>query len=167
MRLVGYAIAALALIAALAFAPTRDLVTEIDIDAPPADVWAVLTDGDAYGEWNPFIVEMRGPVEVGGTLQNTLQPSPDQQMSFAPTILVVEEERELRWLGRLWVPRLFDGEHYFLLSETDGGTRLVHGERFSGVLLWFIDVEDFRANFEAMNAALKERAEGRAAAGGD
>lgn len=35
----------------------------------------------------------------------------------------------------------------------------MHGERFSGVGLWFIDPEQFRANFEAMNAALKKRAE--------
>jgi hypothetical protein len=37
----------------------------IEIDAPPADVWRVLLDFDAYGEWNPFIRSISGRVEPG------------------------------------------------------------------------------------------------------
>ena len=80
-------------------------------------------------------------------------------MTFRPTVLRAEPERELRWLGRLLLPRIFDGEHYFVIEDHEGGTRLVHGERFHGVLLWFIDANQFRADFERMNAALKARVE--------
>ncbi|MFN7003616.1 MAG: SRPBCC domain-containing protein, partial [Roseinatronobacter sp.] len=66
---------------------------------------------------------------------------------------------------RLGLPRLFDGEHYFLLFAEDGGTRLVHGERFHGLLLWFVDVQQFRPGFEAANEGLKARAEQQASAG--
>jgi hypothetical protein len=65
-------------------------------------------------------------------------------------------------LGRLGLPRLFDGEHYFLLEAEHGGTRLVQGERFCGVLLWVMDVQRFRADFERANEALKVRAEAQA-----
>ena len=150
----------LVIVVAMVFAPNHRVVTEISIDAAPADVWNVLADGARYPEWNPFIVRMDGELTPGATLQNTLQPEPGRQMVFRPLVLTVEPERELRWLGRLFIPRIFDGEHYFLLEERNGATHLTHGENFTGALLLFIDPESFRANFEAMNLALKERAEG-------
>jgi len=57
-------------------------------------------------------------------------------MRFKPTILSVLRERQLRWLGHLFVAGIFDGEHYFLL-EPHGAcrTRLTHGEKFSGLLV--------------------------------
>jgi Polyketide cyclase / dehydrase and lipid transport len=38
----------------------RELRREIDIDAPPAAVWAVLTDTRSYSEWNPFMPHLAG-----------------------------------------------------------------------------------------------------------
>jgi uncharacterized protein YndB with AHSA1/START domain len=32
----------------------RELRSEIEIDAPPERVWAVVTEFAAYPEWNPF-----------------------------------------------------------------------------------------------------------------
>jgi len=34
---------------------SRELRTEIMIDAEPDRVWDILTDQDALEEWNPFI----------------------------------------------------------------------------------------------------------------
>lgn len=147
---------------AFAFAPAREIVTEIEIDATPGKVWSVLADPAGYADWNPFLVSMEGEIAEGATLTNRMKPAGGGEMTFRPTVLKVEPGKELRWLGRLLLPRIFDGEHYFILEERDGGTRLVHGERFHGVGLWLIGVERFRADFEAMNAALKARAEGRA-----
>lgn len=160
MLLTAAAIAAAAVAAAFAFAPSAEIRTEIAIDAPPAKVWSVLTDTAAYAEWNPFIVDMQGEVAKGATLRNTMQPANGSQIVFKPTVLEVKPQRELRWLGRLFVPRIFDGEHYFLLEETATGTRLVHGEKFRGVLLWAMSTDSFRGDFERMNVALKARAEG-------
>lgn len=153
------AAAALLVAGAFAFAPRAEIVTEVDIDAPPSAVWAVLADPAGYSEWNPFLVSMEGELAEGQTLTNRMRPTGGSEMTFRPTVLKVTPERELRWLGRLFLPRVFDGEHYFLLEERDGGTRLVHGEAFHGVGLWLIDVGQFRQDFEAMNAALKARAE--------
>lgn len=144
---------------AFAFAPQAEIVTRIDIDATPEAVWIVLTDTNAYPDWNPFLVRMEGELVEGGVLTNTMKPSNGAAMTFRPTILKVVPARELRWLGRLALPRIFDGEHYFMLQPHEGGTRLVHGERFAGVLLWFIDPRRFQADFEALNHALKRRVE--------
>ncbi|MEM9566310.1 MAG: SRPBCC domain-containing protein [Actinomycetota bacterium] len=141
------------------------LHTEIEIDAPTAVVWDVLTDLDRYEEWNPFIVESSGTVAVGQRLTNRMQPPGGRAVTFTPTVTEVEPGRVFEWLGHLLVPGLFDGRHRFELHETvGGGTRLVHTEHFGGVL-----VRPFKrsldrstlAGFEALNDALRRRAEAR------
>lgn len=137
-----------------------ELVTEVVLPAPPERVWAVLSDGARFGEWNPFIRAMDGELVPGGKLRNVMAPAGGREMTFTPTVLAVRPAAELRWLGRLLVPGLFDGEHYFLLTPTAGGTRLVHGERFRGIAFWFVKAESFRGDFERMNAALVARVRG-------
>jgi hypothetical protein len=149
-------LAGLLTVAAFA-APTRTVTTEIDIPAPPLAVWQVLTDGPAHARWNPFIRAMSGKVAAGERLTNLMHPQGGKPMTFRPRVLVADPGRELRWLGRLGLPRLFDGEHFFRLEATDTGTRLVHGETFRGLLLWVMSVDRFRADFTAMNLALHER----------
>jgi hypothetical protein len=83
-------------------------------------------------------------------------------MRFKPAVLAVRPERELRWLGHLLVPGVFDGEHYFLLEPIGSErTRLTQGEKFSGLLVRPLGgmLSATEAGFKAMNAALKEQAE--------
>lgn len=162
--LAAVGVAAVLVAAAFAFAPRVEIVTEVEIDATPGEVWSLLGNPDSYRDWNPFIVSMEGQLVEGATLVNTMRPQAGSEMTFRPVVLKAEPERELRWLGRLFLPRIFDGEHYFVLEEREGGTRLIHGERFHGVLLWFIDANQFRADFERMNTALKAQAEAAALA---
>lgn len=166
MTLLWWATLALAVAAAaLVFAPRAELVTRTTIAATPAQVWAWLGQPASYRDWNPFLISMEGELVEGRRIVNVMHPAQGKPMRFAPTVLRAEPARELRWLGRLGMPRLFDGEHYFVLEPlADGGTRLVHGEIFRGVLLWFIDVRRFRGDFERLNTALKQRAEAGAAA---
>ena len=42
-------------------------------------------------------------------------------MTMHPTVPVAEPGRELRWLGRLGLPGVFDGEHRFEIHETEPG----------------------------------------------
>lgn len=138
------------------------LQSEIVIDAPPARVWQVLTDTAAYPEWNPVIVRLEGPLQPGQTIEFENRGS-KQTMTFRPTVLKAEANRELRWLGNLWLPRLFDVEHYFVLTPTaDGKTHLTHGEHFKGILIpltrrWLNS--EIKDGFNRINAALKARAE--------
>lgn len=138
---------------------TRTIETEILINAPPHRVWSILSDGGRYTDWNPFIRSLSGPLVMGARLSVVIQPNGGRAMTFRPVVLAAEAERELRWLGRLVFPGLFDGEHVFRLIPEGQGTRLIHAETFRGVLLWVMSVERFRADFTAMNDALKARAE--------
>jgi hypothetical protein len=142
----------------------HEIRTEITIESPAKRVWGILTDFPAHAEWNPFVRQIEGEPKKGARLTIRIQPPGGRGMTFRPTVLAAEAGRELRWLGRLVMPGLFDGEHYFLLEEVEGGrTRLTHGERFSGVLVGFAKgglEGGTRAGFEEMNRALKARAEG-------
>ena len=146
----------------------HQIATEIEIDATPDTVWAMLTDLPAYRDWNPFITSAEGSVVVGERLVNRLEPPGGKAMTFKPTVTAVEDRRVFEWLGRLGVPGVFDGRHRFELVPTDGGTRLVHTEHFKGVLVPFmkksLDSQTV-AGFEAMNTALRSRAEAHDRAG--
>jgi len=139
-----------------------ELRTEIEIDAPPSAVWDILSDFPRYGEWNPFIPHIAGELRVGAKLEVVLAPPGGNEMTFRPKVLVVDPGRELRWRGHLLVPGLFDGEHFFRLSEARPGlTRLAHGEDFKGVLVRLARkaLTNTARGFVFMNQALKRRAE--------
>jgi len=140
----------------------KSLHTTIHIDAPPETVWQILTDFSAYPDWNPFIPAVEGTVREGETITVRIEPPGGQGMTFTPTLQRVEPNRTLRWLGRLFLPKIFDGEHIFELHPENGGTRFVQRENFGGLLVplvWGSMEESTRRGFEAMNEALKARAE--------
>src|SRR5688500_19176047 len=95
----------------------RVIRTETEIDAPPAAVWAVLTDFAAYPEWNPFITEASGTLTVGETLTLHMVPGQGRAQTFTPEVRAVRENAELVWLGALRWSWLFSAEHRFTLSE--------------------------------------------------
>jgi len=85
-------------------------------------------------------------------------------MTFKPVVLKAEPSKELRWLGRLFVPGLFAGEHRFVIEPT-GGSRVIftQSEQFKGLLvplLWKSLDKNTREGFNQMNEALKRLAEG-------
>jgi hypothetical protein len=140
----------------------REITTSVDIEAVPERVWAALTSFDYYPDWNPFIRQASGRLQVGQTLTLRMFPAQGRPMTFRPKVLVVEPVRELRWIGRLGLPGVFDGEHRFRLSPIEGGaTRLVQAERFSGALVPFVRgvVERTVNDFHRLNEALKKYVE--------
>jgi len=142
----------------------HELRREIDIDAPPSAVWAVPTNTDSYSDWNPFIRRVSGDLREGAKLEVRIEPPGGRAMTFKPTVLNVENERELRWLGRFLLRGLFEGEHIFRLEALgDGRTRFTQAERFSGILVraFRTTLNKTELGFEQMNSALKARAEAR------
>jgi hypothetical protein len=140
----------------------RQIHTEIEIGASARQVWQILTDFASFPEWNPFIRQATGEVREGARLEVSLQISGTKARIFRPIVLKAEPNRELRWLGRLWIPGLFDGEHSFIIEAlTEERVHFVQREIFTGLLvpLFSSALEDTRRGFEEMNQALKERVE--------
>ncbi len=163
----------------------HEIVTEIDLPASAARVWAALTDFASYRQWNPVIESIEGSPSEGGQLRLKLRPEAFRQLSVGPVgalemfafrtwcglngmriavrVTKLLPERELRWAGGLTVPNMFMGEHYFLATERrDGGVRFMQGERYAGLLepAFREAMEAFnRHGMEAVNQALKRHLE--------
>jgi hypothetical protein len=142
----------------------KELYTEIEIDAPAERVWQLLTDFENMPDWSPSMDEIKGEPVTGARLEiRFASPNGKGGMRLKPRVLKAEPNRELRWLGHVVIPGLFDGEHIFTIEPLDGDrVRFVQRERFTGLLVPFLSRSldnGTREAFEAMNRALKERAE--------
>lgn len=138
--------------------------TEIDVEGPDAQdrVWGTLLDFPSYPDWNPFIRRIEGQARLGARLTVEMHPPGGRPMTFHPTVTRLAAGTELRWLGRLVVPGLFDGEHCFILERfRKDRVRFFQREKFRGVLVSFADgtLEKTERGFAEMNRALKARAE--------
>jgi hypothetical protein len=144
----------------------HELHTEIDVDATPEVVWQMLTDLDRYPDWNPFITSAIGTPEIGETLVNRMEPPDGKAMSFKPRVTVVEDGKTFEWLGQLGFSGVFDGRHRFDIEASPTGTKVTQSESFDGILVRFmrksLDTQT-KSGFEALNVALKARAESLAA----
>lgn len=99
-------------------------------------VWQLLTDFSTFPDWNPFISRADGEARNGARLEVYVQPSGAKGMTFRPTVLKADPNRELRWLGRLWIPGLFDGEHVFTIEPLEANrVRFIQHEVFTGLLV--------------------------------
>lgn len=140
----------------------KQLHTEIQIAAPPAEVWTALTDFERHADWNPFLVSVEGEAAPGARLRVTLAPPGARRITMRPTVTEVVPGRVLEWWGHLGVRGIFDGRHRFELHPSGTGTRLVQRETFTGVLVPFMARMldgPTATGFALMNDALRDRAE--------
>jgi hypothetical protein len=143
----------------------KEVVCAIDIQAPAEVVWRELVDFERFREWNPFIREAKGRASIGGQVRVRVRSSIPLPFPiiFHATVTTVEHARELRWLGHVLAPWLASGDHSFTLEPLGPArTRFTQREVFTGVmphLLHRVLVPETRRGFEAMNLALKGRAE--------
>jgi hypothetical protein len=141
----------------------KEIRTEINIHAPAEKIWNIITDFRNYPTWNPFIKSIEGQAIVGNQLTTNIQAPGMKAMTFKPTILVADANKEFRWLGRTFFGGLFDGEHIFEIKENGNGTStFIHREKFYGILVPLLKKKlevNTRKGFELMNEKLKEIAE--------
>ncbi len=134
----------------------------LDIDAPAAVVWAVLTDFANYGQWNPFVPEACCDLRPGGAIemQVKLGAKPQFQREW---IVSVEPGRSFRYsmkpvpLGalrslRVQTVEVIDDNHcrYTSHFEIAGWLQALVAAALGGAM---------RRGFEGMALGLKARAE--------
>jgi hypothetical protein len=169
MKLLKFVLLSVLIVLGLAMAygispmrPVRDVFTFTTIDAPKQKVWQVLTNFDAYRQWNPFYTQVEGKCLAGTKLRIQVQMQ-EHTLFYSPEIETVTPQAELAWHERLILPGLFDGEHRFELESNDAGqTRFVQHDRYSGTLvplLMNLYQAEAETGFRRMNDALKKRAE--------
>jgi hypothetical protein len=137
----------------------KEIKTAVLINATPQTVWRIFSNFENYPQWNPFIKLITGDVKTGHRITARIEPPGAKGMTFKPRVLAVESEKELRWLGHLLVPGLFDGEHRFeLVNNGNGTTTFIQSEIFKGILVPLFKKmldQNTKAGFEQMNEKLK------------
>jgi Polyketide cyclase / dehydrase and lipid transport len=136
----------------------------IEIDTPASVVWDVLTDIEAYGEWNPFCVGIKTTFEMG-SLVDMLVHDPNMD-----TLRVVQERLCAYDKPTLLAWNIPESQNEGYTARRDqivtplGPTRCsyVTTDRFGGGMGQAV-IDDNRAwiieGFNAMCHALKTRAE--------
>ena len=109
---------------------TDDFLAEIEVDAPPVDVWAAVGDPARMARWSPEGVTVRviGAPRVGARTLN-LNRRGAVVWPTSSTIVRYEPERAIAWSvpasGTIWSLELEPGAR-------PGTTRLVHRRALAG-----------------------------------
>lgn len=142
------------LLAAAAFFGRKSVHTEIHVDAPPAQVWAVLMNTAAYRDWNPVLVLLEGKLREGQTVTYEYRQG-DKTYVMDAGVIRVTPEHLLNQSGGPFGILTFD--HRYLLEPSEGGTRVTIHEDYRGIGVHFWDPSPVGKAYEKLNAALKAR----------
>jgi len=142
------------------------IVTTIDIDAPPSIVWNALIDQPKYDSWNKMFRVLRGTLTKGSFVVLKLDAG-GFPVVFDARISRVEPERCLAWRGPslTFLHAVVAGEHIFEIVDLGNGkSRFVHSERFDGLLLtieplWKKLEARLEKLYNGFNGTMKVRAE--------
>ena len=130
-----------------------------DIKASAEKIWAILTDGAKYVEWDPGMIRLDGKIALGEKLVIVAKVSPKR--AFKVTVTQFVPNQEMVW-GSGMPLGLFKGERTFRLeSGPDGKVHFSLREVFTGLLLPLFSksLPDMNPIFADFAAALKTRAE--------
>jgi hypothetical protein len=156
------ALGALALLAlglsAVLDRPAKVVTVSATVSGPKVEVWATLTDFDAYGSWNPVFTHAEGEAREGTVIELDVVLPGDEPETLEAKVLIARPERKLRWQDRLLAPGIRDWEYEFVLEPLDDGRVLVVQQlRIEGLLAPFADVAAAREGLELAAEALRRR----------
>ncbi len=141
----------------------KTISTHIKIRAKPEKVWKILTKFSDYEKWNPVITRITGEASLGKKIQVQIHTIKGKNRIYHPTITKFDINEGLRWQGKSFLPGIFEGERIFEIKEMSSAEiSFVHMEVFRGFGVKLMGNrldEDLQLSFQAMNSALKTRAE--------
>jgi hypothetical protein len=138
--------------------PARVMMVSSTVEAPKSEVWEVLTDFEAYDEWNPVITSGSGEPVVGSSLDLELTLPGHDSEELDAEVLIARGDRKLRWQDRLVAPGVRDWEYEFILQPIEPGrVVVVQLLRAEGLFAPFVDEEAGREALALIGEALAER----------
>ncbi|MEM7111400.1 MAG: SRPBCC domain-containing protein [Chloroflexota bacterium] len=131
-----------------------------NIQASAETIWAILTDGERYPEWDPWADKIEGTIAPGETIKAFSKLSPGR--AFPAKVTGFDVGKRMEWTGGMPLG-LFKGVRSFVLKpEVDGTITFTLREEFTGLLLPLIGrtLPDMTQAFNDFARGLKGRAEG-------
>lgn len=114
----------------------KDFSITVQIDAPPAQVWHVMSDVERWPEWTPTVAEVRrtnpGPLRIGARARI-------RQRWLRPTDWVVtalHEGRQFDWETKGTGLRV--SARHLVEPNPQGGSRATLSVQFGGLLGWIV-----------------------------
>jgi hypothetical protein len=129
------------------------------IKARPEAVWALITDGTRYPEWNPAVLSLSGRIADGEQIELVSIVNPDRK--FKLNVGSVEPPRSMVWWDGMPLG-LFKGVRTFTVRPIGESACEFHMEEvYSGVLAPLItkSIPDMTESFEMFGDAVKAEAE--------
>lgn len=143
----------------------KEVQSEIEISATPAEVWSVLISFENWQDWNPKVSASRGNMALGEKLHLTMiGKDGGDGPQYDPVVTAFQPESLIRWKAHMIAPFLFTNEKVIRLQSTSSGTLVLHKELFSGLLAPLFSggfEKGVRPILEAMNSALKTQVESK------
>ncbi len=133
--------------------------TTVQIDAPPARVWDLITDPDWWNRADNGVVHVDGRIEQGQKIKlvSELQP----KRGFTLDVVEVQEPQSMAWSGGMPLG-LCTGRRTFVIESTgDHSCTFTMAEDFTGPLSPLIvrSLPDFQASFDQFAHSLKADSE--------
>ncbi|GAB5493422.1 MAG: hypothetical protein Phog2KO_36370 [Phototrophicaceae bacterium] len=141
----------------------RTTHSTIIINTPRQHIWDILTDFDAYNQWNPFTYDVEIPqFKVGESFQFTVKLGKSERLQ-KELITQIEEPTVMAWRypfqENIWLSPI----RYQVLTElSESQTQYQTWEHFSGLvapILKLLVLSDVQAGFDMAAQALKQRCE--------
>ena len=129
------------------------------IQASPEAIWAILSDGPKYSDWDSGVVRVEGRIAPGETIKVVSSANPGR--AFPVKVTEFSPSRRMVWSGGMPLG-LFKGVRTFTLSpEANGSTRFSMREEYTGPMLGMMwrSMPDLGPSFQQFAAGLKARAE--------
>ena len=129
------------------------------IAAPPATVWAKLTDAADFPRWNSTVESLEGPIVLGQRLAIRVPIAPGR--TFNPKVTELVPRQRMVWQDG-FAP-MFQGTRTFTLTDDGrGGTKFEMVEQFRGLMLPLIkgSLPDFGPVFDCYAADLSRACAG-------
>lgn len=134
----------------------------IGIQAPAETIWEILYDLEGWKDWNPLYPEAHGVIRIGSVLDLTLALEGETPQQIKPVILEWVPNDQIHWRLRM-MGGLVSTTRFLELEQLDtASTIFSNGELIGGLLGPTVARRMGRKiyrGFEAMNQALKARAE--------
>jgi hypothetical protein len=137
----------------------KEYSAKTTIKASPETIWAILTDGPNYPDWDPTVDHIEGRIAAGEKITAYSKLSPGR--AFPVTVSEFVPGRKMVWSSGMPLG-LFKGERTFTLTPNSGGqVDFTMREVFSGLLLPLIGrtIPDMSDAFAQFAAGLKKQAE--------
>jgi hypothetical protein len=129
------------------------------INARPADIWPVLTDGARYADWDSGVDRVDGTIAPGEKLKVYVKANPGR--AFPVRVAEFKPDEMMRWTGGMPFGLFRGNRTYRLTPQDDGTTVFTMREEYTGPLLGLIwrSIPDLGPSFQQFADGLRKRVE--------